>query len=173
MLRGGFIVLVLGIAFLSMGVQAGLTEESRVILSEKGETVKENACGALLEATGIGEPRQGYSPTQARFMAERAATVRAYRNLVRAVDQLSPVLARESSVVSMTGFIHGARIVEKSYLSGGRVEVKIVMDLSFPHASSNCGEWVSEKVRGQGLPVDQVDRHVTEISEDQWVELNQ
>lgn len=157
----------------SQSVGSAPVGEGRVIVTLSGETVKTGPCGGVLEATGVGRVAQGRSRAQARLMAERAAKVRAYRNLVRVVDHFSPVLSGGEGMVMANGFLRGAKVIEKVYLPDGRVEVRMAVDVLFPLSGSySCEEWVSRHAERHQLPVYTVDRRVEEISESEWLELN-
>jgi hypothetical protein len=156
----------------SMSYNLLAAPEGRVVVMLTGETVKENSCGAVLESTGIGKAPKGRGMAQSKLMAERAAKVRAYRNLVQAVDSLNTVLPSGSGSVSTTGFIKGARIVEKKYLPDGQVEIKIALDVNFMNQNDVCRDWVIHKVSHYGFSVYEVDTQTTEISENEWVEWN-
>jgi len=88
-------------------------------------------------ATGIGAPPpNAVNPAQARAMAERAAQVVAYRNLLEIikgvrVDSETVVenFMTKSDIIrtKVDGIIKGAMPVKKQYLSDGSVEVTVVM----------------------------------------------
>ena len=94
----------------------------------------------VITAVGIGAPpAQPGNAAQARAMAERAAQVVAYRNLLEAmrgvrVDGNSTVenFMVTSDVIrtEVSGFIQGATIMDKKYMSDGSVEVTIGMRMS-------------------------------------------
>lgn len=146
--------------------------ERHVIVTLSGESVKHSPCSAAIESTGIGKAPQGRSLAQVRLLAERAAKIRAYRNLIRTVDRLSPILVNGSGIISATGFIRGARVVERNYLPDGRVEVKLALDVRFLGSDSSCERMIVRKMDSYGFPVYRVDRTVNEISEQDWIELN-
>lgn len=147
-------------------------DSSAVVTLAADESAVTSPTTGLLEVTGVGQAPQGKGKAQARLLAERAAKVRAYRHLMRALDRLEPLLDKGTGVVSDTGFIRGAKIVEKSYLPGGRVKVKIALDVSF--AVKNPDERsITKKVRDLGVSVHSVDHRIVEISEQEWVQWNQ
>ncbi len=90
-------------------------------------------------ATGTGAPpSQAVNAAQARAMAERAAVVVAYRNLLETVkgvrvDSQTVVenFMTKSDVIKtkVDGIVKGARIVKTQYLSDGSVEVLVAMPL--------------------------------------------
>jgi len=88
-------------------------------------------------ATGIGAPPpNAVNPAQARAMAERAAQVVAYRNLLEIVkgvrvdsETVVENFMTKSDIIRtrVDGIIKGAMPVKKQYLSDGSVEVTLVM----------------------------------------------
>lgn len=90
-------------------------------------------------ATGIGAPSpQAVNAAQARAMAERAATVVAYRNLLETVKGVrvdSETVVENFMVRSdvirtqVDGIVKGARIVKKQNLPDGSVEVLVAMPM--------------------------------------------
>lgn len=88
-------------------------------------------------ATGIGAPPpNAMNPAQARAMAERAAQVVAYRNLLEIVkgvrvdsETVVENFMTKSDIIRtrVDGIIRGAMPVKKQYLSDGSVEVTVVM----------------------------------------------
>jgi len=88
-------------------------------------------------ATGIGAPPpNAVNPAQARAMAERAAQVVAYRNLLEIVkgvrvdsETVVENFMTKSDIIrtKVDGIIKGAMPIKKQYLSDGSVEVTVVM----------------------------------------------
>jgi hypothetical protein len=88
-------------------------------------------------ATGIGAPpSNAVNPAQARAMAERAAQVVAYRNLLEIVkgvrvdsETVVENFMTKSDIIrtKVDGIIKGAMPVKKQYLSDGSVEITVVM----------------------------------------------
>ena len=88
-------------------------------------------------ATGIGAPpSNAVNPAQARAMAERAAQVVAYRNLLEIVkgvrvdsETVVENFMTKSDIIrtKVDGIIKGAMPVKKQYLSDGSVEITLVM----------------------------------------------
>jgi len=105
-----------------------------------GSTGKVDWTTGVITAVGIGAPpAQPANPGQARAMAERAAQVVAYRNLLEAVKGVrvdSTTLVENFMVTSdeirtsVNGFIQGAMIMDKKYMSDGSVEVTVGMKLT-------------------------------------------
>ncbi|MBU0600310.1 hypothetical protein KJ997_06045 [bacterium] len=93
----------------------------------------------IVAAEGWGFPPKNMHPGQARLMAERAAKVDAYRNLLEAVNAVrvdAQTTVKESVVESdviraeVQGFIKGAKISEPKYMSDGTVKVELTIALS-------------------------------------------
>lgn len=118
----------------------------------------------------MGRAPHGRGKAQGKLLAERAAKLRAYRNLISAVDRLNPILDHGTGMVSTTGFIRGARVVEKNYLPDGRVQVKLALDIRFPESKNEV--WIIKRVKDFGVHIYTVDRKVETISEEAWVEWN-
>ncbi|HEY6012000.1 MAG TPA: LPP20 family lipoprotein, partial [Nitrospirota bacterium] len=105
-----------------------------------GSTGKVDWTTGVITAVGIGAPpAQPANAAQARAMAERAAQVVAYRNLLEAVKGVrvdSTTLVENFMVTSdvirteVNGIIQGAMIMDKKYMSDGSVEVTVGMKLS-------------------------------------------
>lgn len=95
---------------------------------------------AVITAVGIGAPPANpANPAQARAMSERAAQVVAYRNLLEAVKgvRVDSQTTVENFMVSsdvirtqVSGFVQGAMIMDKKYMSDGSVEVTVGMKLT-------------------------------------------
>jgi hypothetical protein len=94
----------------------------------------------VITAVGIGAPPPSpANPAQARAMAERAAQVVAYRNLLEAVKgvRVDSTTTVENFIVTsdlvrtqVSGFVQGATIQDKKYMSDGSVEVTVAMKLT-------------------------------------------
>ncbi|MCK9420436.1 MAG: LPP20 family lipoprotein [Nitrospirae bacterium] len=100
----------------------------------------------VLTAVGIGAPpAQPANAAQARAMAERAAQVVAYRNLLEAVKgvRVDSTTTVENFIITsdvirteVSGIIQGATIMDKKYMSDGSVEVTVGMKLTGALAES-------------------------------------
>jgi hypothetical protein len=100
----------------------------------------------VITAVGIGAPpAQPANAAQARAMAERAAQVVAYRNLLEAVKgvRIDSTTTVENFMVTsdmirtqVSGFVQGAMIMDKKYMSDGSVEVTVGMKLTGALADS-------------------------------------
>jgi hypothetical protein len=105
-----------------------------------GSTGKVDWTTGVLTAVGIGAPpAQPANAAQARAMAERAAQVVAYRNLLEAVKgvRVDSTTTVENFIVTsdvirteVSGIIQGAMIMDKKYMSDGSVEVTVGMKLT-------------------------------------------
>ena len=91
----------------------------------------------LVTAVGIGAPpAQPANPAQARGMAERAAQVVALRNLLESVKgvRVDSTTTVENFIVTsdiirtqVNGFVQGATVLDKKYMSDGSVEITVGM----------------------------------------------
>lgn len=120
--------------------QAAASSAQPINQSDAVETVGQgmiNWTSGEVYATGIGAPPpNAVNPAQARAMAERAAQVVAYRNLleiVRGVRVDSETVVEnfmtKSDIIrtKVDGIIKGSMPIKKQYLSDGSVEVTVVM----------------------------------------------
>jgi len=105
-----------------------------------GATGKVDWTTGVITAVGIGAPPANpANPAQARAMAERAAQVVAYRNLLEAVKGVrvdSTTLVENFMVTSdvirteVSGIIQGSMVMDKKYMSDGSVEITVGMKLT-------------------------------------------
>jgi hypothetical protein len=128
------------IFFLSAGASAQLMGTIKDVEQPVGSTGKVDWTTGVLTAVGIGAPpAQPANVAQARAMAERAAQVVAYRNLLEAVKgvRVDSTTTVENFIVTsdvirteVSGIIQGAMIMDKKYMSDGSVEVTVGMKLT-------------------------------------------
>lgn len=131
--------LILCTVFFSLAFGA-VSHGQSISPSDAVETVGQgmiNWTSGEVYATGIGAPpSHSVNPAQARAMAERAAQIVAYRNLLEIikgvrVDSETVVenFMTKSDIIRtrVDGIIRGAMPVKKQYLSDGSVEVTVVM----------------------------------------------
>lgn len=105
-----------------------------------GTTGKIDYTTQVITAVGIGAPPANpANPAQARAMAERAAQVVAYRNLLESVKGVrvdSTTLVENFMTTSdvikteVSGIIQGSMIMDKKYMSDGSVEITVGMKLT-------------------------------------------
>ncbi len=105
-----------------------------------GSSGKVDWTTGVITAVGIGAPpAQPANAAQARAMAERAAQVVAYRNLLEAIKgvRLDSTTTVENFMVTsdvikteVSGIIQGAMVMDKKYMSDGSVEVTVGMKLT-------------------------------------------
>jgi hypothetical protein len=94
----------------------------------------------VITSVGIGAPPANpANPAQARAMAERAAQVVALRNLLESVKgvRIDSATTVENFMVTsdvirtqVSGFVQGATVMDKKYMSDGSVEVTVGMKLT-------------------------------------------
>lgn len=139
--RLGFPFLVLALLVLMCGMAfAQLQGTVKDVIDPVGSTGKVDWTTGVITAVGIGAPpAQPANAGQARAMAERAAQVVALRNLLEAVKGVrvdSTTLVENFMVTSdmirteVSGFVQGATVMDKKYMSDGSVEVTVGMKLT-------------------------------------------
>jgi hypothetical protein len=126
--------------FVSTYASAQLMGTIKDVEQPVGSTGKVDWTTGVLTAVGIGAPpSQPANAAQARAMAERAAQVVAYRNLLEAVKgvRVDSTTTVENFIVTsdvirteVSGIIQGAMIMDKKYMSDGSVEVTVGMKLT-------------------------------------------
>lgn len=144
----------------------GQKEWSRIIESkvaeQAGDTGIINYEDGYVEAVGIGavDPAKVIG-TNARPMCLRAATVVAYRNLLEVtkgvqVDSQTTVrdFVTESDVINtaVSGFVKGAQVINKDYLSDGTCEVTVRMSLSGKFANIIIPKAIEEQQKRPSPP---------------------
>lgn len=136
-----FIVLAIALfAFMSGNASAQLIGTVKDVETSVGSTGKVDWTTGVVTAVGIGAPPASpANPAQARAMAERAAQVVAYRNLLEAVKgvRIDSTTTVENFMVTsdvirtqVSGFVQGATVMDKKYMSDGSVEVTVGMKLT-------------------------------------------
>jgi hypothetical protein len=137
----GFLAIVIAALVLVAGsAPAQLVGTITDVVDPVGSTGKVDWSTGVITAVGIGAPpAQPANAAQARAMAERAAQVVAYRNLLEAVKgvRVDSTTTVENFIVTsdviktqVSGIIQGATIMNKKYMSDGSVEVTVGMKLS-------------------------------------------
>src|SRR5512141_39645 len=136
------IVIIASVMCISLG---GISSEQLMgtvkdVEQAVGSSGKVDWTTGVLTAVGIGAPpAQPANAAQARAMAERAAQVVAYRNLLEAVKgvRVDSTTTVENFIVTsdvirteVSGIIQGAMIMDKKYMSDGSVEVTVGMRLT-------------------------------------------
>jgi hypothetical protein len=135
-----FVVVPVFAAFISSNASAQLVGTIKDVETSVGTAGKVDWTTGIITAVGIGAPPASpANPAQARAMAERAAQVVAYRNLLEAVKGVrvdSTTLVENFMVTSdvirtqVSGFVQGATVMDKKYMSDGSVEVTVGMKLT-------------------------------------------
>jgi hypothetical protein len=137
---GFAIIMAFVIAVAAGSVHAQLVGSVTDVVNPAGSTGKVDWTTGVITAVGIGAPPpQPANAAQARAMAERAAQVVAYRNMLEAVKgvQIDSATTVENFIVTsdvvrtqVSGIIQGATIMDKKYMSDGSVEVTVGMKLT-------------------------------------------
>src|SRR5512142_391999 len=140
--RSSFLaVLVVTLMVLAAGnASAQLVGTIKDVVEPAGSSGKVDWTTGVITSVGIGAPpAQPANAAQARAMAERAAQVVAYRNLLEAIKgvRLDSTTTVENFMVTsdvirteVNGIIQGAMVMDKKYMSDGSVEVTVGMKMS-------------------------------------------
>ncbi len=141
--KGSAFLAVYLAAFLALGAgtaSAQLVGTIKDVIEPSGSSGKVDWTTGVITAVGIGAPpAQPANAAQARAMAERAAQVVAYRNLLEAIKgvRVDSTTTVENFMVTsdvirteVSGIIQGATVMDKKYMSDGSVEVTVGMKLT-------------------------------------------
>jgi hypothetical protein len=140
--RSVTVLLIVGMLLVGAagGANAQLVGTIKDVEVSVGTTGKIDYTTAVITAVGIGAPPANpANPAQARAMAERAAQVVAYRNLLEAVKGVrvdSTTLVENFMTTSdvikteVSGIIQGSMVMDKKYMSDGSVEITVGMKLT-------------------------------------------
>ncbi len=141
--RSGYYAIITAILvfiFIVGSAFAQLVGTIKDVIDPVGSTGKVDWTTGVITAVGIGTPpAQPANPAQARAMADRAAQVVAYRNLLEAVkgvrvDSTTTVenfiVASDVIKTQVNGIIQGATVMDKKYMPDGSIEVTVGMKLS-------------------------------------------
>lgn len=142
----GYALIVAMLMFAGSGAYAQLIGSITDVETAVGTTGKVDWTTGVVTAVGIGAPpANAANPAQARAMAERAAQVVAYRNLLEAIKgvRVDSTTTVENFMVTsdlirtqVSGFVQGATVTDKKYMSDGSVEVTVGMKLTGALADS-------------------------------------
>jgi hypothetical protein len=133
---------IIGVLIMSLAgaASAQLVGTIKDVETSVGSSGKVDWTTGVITAVGIGAPPASpANPAQARAMAERAAQVVAYRNLLEAVKgvRVDSTTTVENFIVTsdvirtqVSGFVQGATVMDKKYMSDGSVEVTVGMKLT-------------------------------------------
>ncbi len=135
------IIAVLFVILVMIGsVSAQLIGTVKDVETSVGTSGKVDWTTGVITSVGIGAPPANpANPAQARAMAERAAQVVAYRNLLEAVKgvRIDSTTTVENFMVTsdvirtqVSGFVQGATVMDKKYMSDGSVEVTVGMKMT-------------------------------------------
>ncbi len=137
--------------------------------------VRDDLPSGKIIVTGKGyPPNRNLSSAQKRLLAQRAATIDAYRVLASTVNGVSSYIVGGNKVVQSSGFVRGAEISDIRYFSNGKVEVNVVMPVSF------LGNKISEKVdwdtflsgiSRKGYRICYSETPGKQITEEEWMEM--
>ncbi|MDP8218098.1 MAG: hypothetical protein P9M03_05175 [Candidatus Theseobacter exili] len=169
-----FFVLVCMSVIIAGPVNNGLAaQRASVTVIENGTSVPEYYKARVI-VTGLGKPpRRALSAPQKRLLAERAARVDAYKNLLRAVGSMESNLYKGSGVIQSDGYINGVQIREYRYYSDGSVELDLALNVRMlpgnkPLPASVKAANYSVKDKGKEYTVK---KQTHEISKNEWLKL--
>lgn len=134
-------------------------------------TDKKSGKQTLITAWGLGlAPRKATQPKQAYLLAKRAATVNAYRNLLRAFGDIATYICDGSSYIKERGFIKGVEILDERKYPDGRVEVEVGIKVNLRRARS------ISRIEKNGYRViyetEDMKKPSTVITRQQWLEMH-
>ncbi len=174
---------LLGLVYMGIGEAQSASRTSGVI-----GVVKEELPGARIEVTGIGYPPKRKIPEpQKRLLAQRAAIVDAYRVMSASLRGVSGYVINSSGFLQTSGYIRGAEIRDIRYYINGKVEVDLILPVSFGaqplhevHAEAGQAKGVNRKVdwdsiiediSKRGYPVYYTEKQAKQITEEEWLEM--
>jgi len=156
------VVFTVFLTFAGDSAYAQLMGTIKDVETSVGSSGKVDWTTGVITAVGIGAPpAQPANAAQARAMAERAAQVVAYRNLLEAVKgvRIDATTTVENFMVTsdvirtqVSGFVQGAMVMDKKYMSDGSVEVTVGMQLTGALADSLLPKTPLAQPGGIGAP---------------------
>ena len=131
---------------------------------------------AEITATGIGyPPRRRVSPAQKRLLAQRAATVDAYRILAGTLSGISGYIeGGRSGYIRVSGYIKGAAVIQVREFADGKIEVDLSLPVSLGGKEVTRGvAWdkIIADISKKGYSVYYLRLPERKISEEEWLEL--
>lgn len=126
-------------------------------------------------ATGKGyPPRKDLSPVQKRLLAQRAATIDAYRAMSSTIRGVSGYIVNGTGYVTTSGFVRGAELSNARYFPNGKVEVDLTLPVNISGDRITAKvDWdsVIANISKRGYPVCYTERPVQQISEEEWMQM--
>jgi len=162
--RSSFIAIIVLVILVLVtgGAIAQLMGAIKDVETTSGSSGKIDWSTGVITAVGIGAPpAQPANAAQARAMAERAAQVVAYRNLLEAIKgvRVDSTTTVENFMVTsdvikteVSGIIQGATVMDKKYMSDGSVEVTVGMKLTGALADALIPKTPPTQPTGFGAP---------------------
>lgn len=137
--------------------------------------VKEELPSAKIVVTGKGYPsRRDISPVQKRLLAQRAATIDAYRVLASTVRGVSGYISDGSGYIQTSGFVRGAEVADMRYFANGKVEVDLMLPVKLSGGMpGGKTDWdtVVASISRRGYSVCYSEKSAKQITEQEWMEL--
>lgn len=137
--------------------------------------VEKELPAAYVIATGKGyPPRKDLSPAQKRLLAQRAATIDAYRSLSSTIRGVSGYIVNGTGCITTSGFVRGAELSSVRYFPNGKVEVDLTLPVNISGNRTIAKiDWdsVVANISRRGYPVCYTERPVQQISEEEWIQM--
>lgn len=165
---------VFNIVLVVLGLVCGEAGKAQSATGAMG-IVKEELPSARIEVTGIGyPPKRNISESQKRLLAQRAAIVDAYRVMSATLRGVSGYVVNGSGFLQTSGYIRGAEIKDIRYYINGKVEVDLVLPVSFQAKGvSRNINWdsVVSDISNRGYPVYYNEKQTKQITEEEWRQI--
>ncbi len=139
------------------------------------EIVQDQLPAAQLVVTGKGySPVQLKSSAKGRLLAQRAATVDAYRTLGATLNGVSGYLERGQGYLRTSGYVRGAQVVQIRHYPDGKAEVDLTLPINLKGRRARgrtTWERVINDISGRGCQVYYLEKPKVQITEEEWVEI--
>ena len=136
--------------------------------------VKSNPPSIEIISTGIGYPPNRNMPSAKKhLLAQRAATIDAYRILLSVVKGLSDSVTSGPGYIYTSGYIKGAVITQVREFINGKVEVDLSLSVKVKSAGNEntIYDKLIEGLSKKGYPVYYSREQRKEITDDEWQKL--
>jgi hypothetical protein len=135
--------------------------------------IQQDLPNANVIAVGKGYvPSKQISNPQKRLLAQRAATVDAYRALASAINGISGYVANGTGYLNTSGYVKGAQVQDVRYYTSGKVEVEVVAPVVLNSRTvQGKVSWDAtvDGIAKEGYPIYYSERPAKQISEEEWL----